>query len=311
MRVFVAGATGAIGRRLVPMLVQAGHEVTPMTRSPDRAARLESEGLRAVVCDAYDADALRRAMLAARPEAVIHELTDIPADVNPRRFAEQFRSTDRLRTEGTRNLLAGAQAVGARRFIAQSIFSAYQPVGGPIKREADRLWSDPPEWAAPIRAVAEVERLLREAEDLETLALRYGYFYGPGTAYASDGSVAERVRKRAFPIGRGASGLWSFIHVDDAAGATLAALDRGDPGAYNVVDDEPATAEAWLPRYAEAVEAPKPLRVPGAVIRLGGGPYAACLMYELRGASNEKAKRELGWSPAHSSWREGFRKELG
>jgi len=311
MRVFVAGATGAIGRRLVPMLIQARHEVTGMTRSPDRASALESQGLRAVVCDVYDTDGVRQAMLVARPEVVIHELTDIPANVNPRRFAEQFRSTDRLRTEGTGNLLAAAQAAGARRFIAQSIFSAYQPTGGPIKREGDRLWSDPPEWAAPMRAVVEMEQLLGGAEHLDVLSLRYGYFYGPGTAYASDGSVAERVRKRAFPIGRGASGLWSLIHVDDAASATVAALDRGEPGAYNVVDDEPATAEAWLPVYADVIEAPKPLRVPGAVIRLGGGPYAAYMMYELRGASNEKAKRELGWSPTHPSWRQGFRKELG
>jgi 2-alkyl-3-oxoalkanoate reductase len=311
MRVFLAGATGAIGRRLVPKLVAAGHEVTAMTRSPERATQLEGQGAHGFVCDVFDADGLTRAMHGARPDAVVHQLTDIPRSVDPRRFAEQFRSTDRLRTEGTANLLAAARRSEAKRFLAQSVAFAHEPAGSMVKREDDGLWTNAPDWAAPMRAVVDLERQVREATDVEALSLRYGYFYGPGTAYAADGTLAERVRKRLFPIPRGASGLWSFVHVDDAADATVAALDHGEPGAFNVCDDEPATVEAWLPVFAEALGAPRPMRAPRFMVRLAAGPYGEHVFYGQRGASNEKARRELGWTPRAPSWREGFQAGSG
>lgn len=311
MKVFVAGATGAIGRPLVGQLVEAGHEVVAMTRSPERAARLRRHGVEARVADVYDREAVRGAVAAAKPEVLVHELTDIPAEIDPRRFAQQFRSTDRLRTEGTRNLLDAAKEAGVKRFVAQSVFSAYEPTGGPIKTEVDPLWADPPDWAAPMRAVADLERVVLESEAVDGVTLRYGYFYGPGTQCASDGALASRVRRRMFPVPARATALMSFVHVEDAASATVLAVDRGPPGAYNVVDDEPAPVSEWLPVFAEAVGAPRPLRVPKLAARLGAGPYGVHMLYEQRGASNEKARRDLGWTLTYPSWRQGFQQALG
>jgi nucleoside-diphosphate-sugar epimerase len=307
MRVFVAGATGAIGRRLVPRLVAAGHEVTGMTRSEEKAGGLREAGARAVVADALDEDAVHDAMREAAPEAVIHQLTALPDRLE---YSDKaLAPTNRLRSEGTRVLLAAAQGAGARRLVAQSIAFLYEPTGDRVKREDEPLARDSPGHVTD--ALRELERQVTHADGLEGLVLRYGYFYGPGTHFAADGGVAEDFRKRRFPvIGRGQA-VYSFIHVDDAAEATVAALERGAPGIYNVVDDEPAPLREWAPAYAQALDAGRPLRAPKLLARLVVGKQAAEFATAMRGASNEKAKRELGWQPAYPSWRQGFREALG
>lgn len=313
MRVFVAGATGAIGRPLVRRLVETGHEVTGMTRSPERAARLEEQGAAAVVVDVFDRERLIEAVTAARPEVLIHQLTDLPAGgVDMRNPEEAYRGNDRVRREGTANLLDAARAAGTRRVVAQSIAFMYAPEGGPVKTEEDPIWLDAPDpFAGSVRTMADVERAVVEAEGLEGLALRYGFFYGPGTYYEPGGAVAREVERRRYPIVGGGGGVSSLIHVDDAAAATVAALDRGTPGVYNVVDDEPAPVREWLPVYAQAIGAAPPRRVPAFVARFAAGRFAVAMSRDLRGASNAKAKRELGWSPRYASWRDGFAAELG
>ena len=307
MRVFVAGASGAIGRPLVPLLVAAGHEVTGTTRSQERAELIAAAGATPAVVDALDAAALRRAVEAAGPEVVVHELTALPDRFDPRR-RDIYDATNRVRREGTRNLLDAARAAGARRFVCQSIAFAYAPGPEPeIKdEEAPLSLGAPPPFGEGVRALAEMERAVLEADGLEGVVLRYGWFYGPGTYYAEDGSMTADVRRRRFPIvGRGV-GLFSFIHVDDAAAATVAAVERGGPGIYNIVDDEPAGQRDWLPVYAEAIGAPRPRRVPVWLARLVAGKMASAINLQP-GASNAKAKRELGWTPRWASWREGFR----
>jgi 2-alkyl-3-oxoalkanoate reductase len=307
MRVFVAGASGAIGRPLISQLVAAGHEVTGTTRSDSKAESIRAAGARPAVCDALDAASLRAAVTEAAPEVVVHQMTALPQRFNPRDKAV-YEATNRVRGEGTRNLLDAARAAGARRVVSQSIAFGYAPGPRPdVKDEDAPLALDaPPPFGDGLRVLEEMERSVVGADDLEGVVLRYGWFYGPGTYYADDGSTASDVRRRRFPvIGRG-TGLFSFIHVDDAASATVAAVERGAPGVYNVVDDEPAPMRDWLPAYAEAIGARKPLRVPAWVARLAAGPMAT-QMGVLPGASNAKAKRELGWEPRWRSWREGFR----
>jgi 2-alkyl-3-oxoalkanoate reductase len=312
MRVFLAGATGVIGRRLVPMLVEGGHEVTGMTRSEAKAGPLRAAGVEPVVCDVFDAEALQEAVVAARPEIVIHELTDLPPSLDPRKLEEQAAGNDRIRKEGTRNLVAAAVAGGARRIVAQGIAFAYAPVGGPVKDEEDALFEDAPwPWSRSVEALQELERLVTKTEGIDGIVLRYGFFYGPGSAYAGDGYVAGEVRRRRFPVVGKGEGVFSFIHVDDAAAATAAAIERGRPGVYNVVDDDPAPMREWLPYYARALGARKPFRVPKLIARLVAGAYTTQMATELRGASNERAKRELGWTPRYPSWRQGFREALG
>lgn len=312
MKVFLAGASGVIGRRLTPMLVGAGHEVTAMTRSEAKTGALREAGAEPVVCDVFDAEALRSVVAAAAPNVVVHELTDLPPSLDPRKMEEQAGGNDRIRTEGTRNLVASAVDAGARRIVAQSIAFAYAPVGGRVKEEDDRLFEDAAwPWSRSVRALQELERLVTETEGIEGVALRYGFFYGPGSAYASDGYIAREVRRRRFPLVGNGEGVFSYIHVDDAAAATVAALERGKPGVYNVVDDEPAPLREWLPHYAQALGAKKPFRVPKLVARLVAGAYTTQMATELRGASNERAKRELGWTPRYASWRQGFREALG
>ena len=310
MRVFLAGASGAIGRPLVPKLIAAGHEVTGMTRSEERAEEIRATGAAAAVVDVFDADALSAAMAAASPEVVIHQLTALPDRMDFRK-KDLYTLTNRLRTEGTRNLLDGARAAGARRFVSQSIAFAYRNDGSLVKTEDEPLLDDAP---APfdegITALHEMETMVLGADGLDGLVLRYGFFYGPGTHYAQDGSVVADVRRRRLPVvGRG-TGVFSFIHVDDAADATLAAVERGAPGVYNVTDDEPAAMSEWVPALADAAGAKRPLRVPLWLAKLVGGKQAGTFASELRGASNEKAKRELGWQPAHPSWRGGFAESL-
>jgi 2-alkyl-3-oxoalkanoate reductase len=307
VRVFVAGASGAIGRPLVAQLVAVGHEVTGSTRSEARAERIRAAGARAEICEALDREALHAAVTEAAPDVVVHQLTALPSRFNPRDKAI-YDATNRLRGEGTRNLLEAARAAGARRMVCQSIAFAYAPGARPeVKDEDAPLATEaPPPFGEGVRTIAEMERAVVDADGMEGLVLRYGWFYGPGTYYGEDGSMAREVRRRRFPvIGRG-TGLFSFIHLDDAASATVAAVERGGPGVYNVVDDDPAPMRDWLPAYAEAIGAKKPLRVPVWVARLAAGKMATAVNVQP-GASNARAKRELGWEPRWRSWREGFR----
>ena len=310
MKVFVAGASGVIGRPLVRQLVAAGHEVAGTTSKPENAARLEAAGATPIVCDALDAEAVKAAVRDSAPEVVISQLTRLPREYNPRKI--DYGPTNRARAEGGHNLIEAAREAGVRRFITQSVAFIYAPEGEMVKDEEARPWTDAPE---PFRSGAdstlEHEREATQTPGLEGVVLRYGQFYGPGTYYASDGNIAEQVRRRRFPIvGRG-EGMFSFIHIDDAASATVASLERGAPGIYNVVDDEPAPLREWLPVYAEALGARRPRRVPTFLARLVAGPFAVAFATQLRGASNAKAKRELGWEPRYASWRQGFREALG
>jgi nucleoside-diphosphate-sugar epimerase len=310
MKVFVAGASGVIGRPLVDELVAAGHEVTGMTSKAENAAPLERAGATAALCDALDADAVGTAVTDAGPEVVICQLTRLPREYNPRKI--DYGPTNRARAQGGHNLIVAARAAGARRFVSQGIAFIYAPEGGMIKDEEARPWTDAPEpFRSGADAMLEHEREVMQTPGLEGVVLRYGQFYGPGTYYARDGNVAEQVRRRRFPIvGRG-EGMFSFIHIEDAASATVAALDAGAPGIYNVVDDEPSPLREWLPVYAEVLGARRPFRVPTFLARLAAGPFAAAFATQLRGASNTKAKRELDWEPLHVSWRQGFREALG
>jgi nucleoside-diphosphate-sugar epimerase len=307
MKVFVAGAAGAIGRRLLPPLVAAGHEVTGTTRSEERAEAIRAAGARAAVCDALDADALRAAVVEARPEVVVHQLTALPHRFDPR-DKQIYAATNRLRVEGTRNLIDAAREAGARRLVWQSIAFAYAPGASPevMDEGAPLALAAAAPFGDAVRSIDEMERAVVGADGLEGLVLRYGWFYGPGTYYADDGSMAADVRRRRFPIIGKGTGLFSFVHVDDAASATVAAVERGAPGIYNVVDDDPAPQREWVPLYAQAIGAPKPLRVPVWLARLVVGSIATMLGLQP-GASNAKAKRELGWEPRWPSWREGFR----
>jgi 2-alkyl-3-oxoalkanoate reductase len=303
VRVFVAGGSGAVGGPLIRRLVAAGHEVTGTTRSKERAVRVRAAGGHAVLCDALDAGALHTAVAEAAPEAVVHELTSLPHRFKPR-DKKLYHATNRLRREGTRNLLAAARTAGAGRFVCQSIAFAYAPIGGPIKDEDAPLFTDAHEpFGDGVRAVAEMERMVLDADGI---VLRYGWFYGPGTFYGSGGSMTADVRRRRFPLVGDGGGISSFVHVDDAADATLVAIERGGAGIYNVVDDDPAPLREWLPLFAEANGARPPLRVPAWLARLVAGDFVAGMATALRGASNAKAKRELGWEPRWSSWRSGF-----
>jgi nucleoside-diphosphate-sugar epimerase len=310
VKVFLAGATGAIGRQLVPLLLADGHEVTGTTRSEARARRLGEQGAKAAALDALDAEAVRRAVAEAEPEVVIHQLTALPRRIDPRKVVRDFALNDRLRGEGTRILVGAARETGARRVIAQSVAFFYAPGPlGTIHREDDPLTTAAPKsMERSVLAVRELEQTVLEADGI---VLRYGYFYGPGTAIAPAGSMGEDLRRRRFPIVGGGAGVWSLIHIEDAARATLCAMERGGSGAYNVVDDHPARVSEWLPALAAASGAPKPMRVPAWIARLAAGSYAVSVMTEAQGASNEKARRELGWEPSYPHWREGFARAFG
>jgi 2-alkyl-3-oxoalkanoate reductase len=311
MRIFLAGATGALGRRLVPRLVAAGHEVVGTTRTEAKTNGLRELGAEAVVLDVLDEVATGEAVARARPEVVVHEATALASLTDLRKFDEQFAETIRLRIEGTPNLLGAARAAGARRFVAQSFAGwPYAREGGPVKTEDDPL--DPHPAAAmseTLDSQRRLESLVLHAEGIEGIVLRYGGFYGPGTSMGEGGTYLEAVRARKFPVVGSGAGVWSFVHIDDAAAATVAAIERGRPGIYNVVDDDPAPVAEWLPALAAAVGAKPPRHVPAWLGRLLGGEPTVLVMTDVRGASNGKAKRELGWTPAHASWRDGF-KEL-
>jgi nucleoside-diphosphate-sugar epimerase len=308
VRVFVAGATGAIGRPLVARLVAAGHEVHGMTRYESKRAMLAELGAVPVVADALDPEQVAAAVGGARPDVIVHQLTAIgPLDM--RHFDRDFAMTNRLRTEGTDHLLSAGQAVGVRRFVAQGVagYGAYGRTGGPLKREEDPLDPTPPrEMRETLAAIRHLEQAVLDARWTEGIVLRYGAFYGPGTSMAPDGEQSELVRRRRFPLVGDGGGVWSFIHVADAAEATVAAVEHGRRGVYNVVDDDPAPVADWLPALARELGARKPMRVPRFIGRLFAGETGVAMMTELRGASNAKAKRELAWRPAHPSWRQGF-----
>jgi nucleoside-diphosphate-sugar epimerase len=310
MKVFVAGATGALGKQLVPMLIGKGHDVVGMTRTETKRDQLRSLGARPVVADALDPDAVRRVVGEAEPDVIVHQLTAIPPSVNIRRLDRDFALTNRLRTEGTDHLLSAGQAVGTKRFVAQSFAGwPFARTGGPVKHEDDPLDADPmPAMRNTLAAIRHVEAAVTGAERTEGLVLRYGGFYGPGTSIALDPPSAQikMIRKRMFPIVGGGTGVWSFIHIEDAATATVAAVEGGPPGVYNIVDDEPAPVSEFLPVLAAAVGAKSPLRVPRWIGRLAAGRAGVVAMTEIRGASNEKAKRELGWQLRYPSWRQGF-----
>ncbi len=306
MRIFIAGASGAVGQPLVRQLAEAGHEVTGMTRTPAKAARLRELGAVPVVADALDREAVMAAVAEARPEVVVHQLTAIAP--MKRNLDASFVLTNRLRTEGTDNLIAAARAAGARRFVGQSFAPwSYKREGGPAKAEDAPLETDPPKHVREtVRAIRYLEAAVTGARDLEGIVLRYGGFYGPGTGLARGGDMLEAVAKGRFPVVGDGGGVWSLVHIEDAAAATVAAIERGRPGIYNIADDEPAPVREWLPALAEAVGGRKPRHMPGFLGRLLMGPAFYTMMTDLRGASNAKAKRELGWTPVFPSYRQGF-----
>lgn len=312
MRIFLAGATGAIGRQLAPMLIAAGHEVTGTTRSPERAQWLRSQGAAAAVLDALDEGAVAAAVQEAAPEAVIHQLTSIPQRLDPRAIERDFKDTDRLRSDATRILVAAARAAGAKRIIAQSIAFSYAPsTPGTLHSESDPLLSGDQAPASFRRSAASLRELERQVLDAGGLVLRYGYFYGPGTAISSTGSTGQDVARRRLPVIGGGGGVWSLIHIRDAAAATVAALTMGESGAYNIVDDEPARVSEWIPALAAALGARPPRRIPAFIARPLAGAYGIAAMTRAQGADNGKARRELGWEPEYPSWRLGFREALG
>jgi 2-alkyl-3-oxoalkanoate reductase len=301
MRVFVTGATGAIGARLVPQLVERGHEVIGTSRSAGKAGRLRAQGAQPVVLDVLDRKAVREAVSAARPDAIVHQATALAGLSDFKNFDQAFALTNRLRTEGTDALLAAAREAGVERFVAQSF--AGWPYGrddGSVKTEDDPL--DPTPVSSMRETLAAIRHLEQTVTDAGGIALRYGGFYG-----SPDDAQLELVRKRRFPIVGDGGGIFSFVHLDDAAAATVLAAERGEPGVYNVVDDEPAPVREWLPALAATIGAKPPRRVPRSVARLVAGESGVLLMTESRGASNAKAKHELGWTLRFPSWRDGFR----
>ena len=308
MKVLVAGATGAIGAQLVPRLVARGHDVIGLTRSPGKRDMVRALGATPAVADALDPDAIARVVADAEPEAILHELTALGGDFDLRHFDRTFALTNRLRREGTDHLLAAGRAVGVRRFIAQSYAGwPHARVGGPVKSEDDPFDDHPAgDMRNTLEAIRYLEHAVLGADWTEGIVLRYGGFYGPGTSLTAGSEMAEVIRKRQMPIVGGGRGVWSFIHIEDAAEATALALERGRRGVYNVVDDEPAAVAEWLPAAAERVGAKPPRRVPRFVGRLLAGETVSVMMTEVRGASNAKARQELGWEPKHASWRDGF-----
>jgi nucleoside-diphosphate-sugar epimerase len=306
MHVFIAGAGGAVGRSLIPLLTSNGHTVTGTTRSAAKAEQLRALGAAPVVLDGLDRAAVLQAVANAGPDAIVHQMTALAGLSDMRRVERSFAQTNRLRTEGTDNLLAAARASGVERVIAQSYTGwPYARVGGSVKTEDDPLDPDPPrQLRTTLDAIRHVETAVTQAGGV---ALRYGGFYGPGTGMAPGGEQWEAVRARKFPLIGDAGGVWSFAQIEDAASAVLAALERWTPGElYNVCDDEPAPVREWLPAAARAAGGKPPRRIPRWAARLVAGEHVVALMCESRGASNAKAKRELGWTPSWPSWREGF-----
>jgi len=313
MKVFVAGSSGAMGRRLVPRLVAGGYEVVAMTRDDGKAAWLCRVGAQPVMADALDRAAVADVVKASEPEVVIHQLTALSGAKSFKNFDKEFALTNRLRTEGTDYLLEAAQAAGVRRVVAQSYGNwNYERTGSAVKTEQDPFDSHPPaNQVKSLQAIRYVENTVVNAGGIEGIALRYGNFYGPGTGLDLGGDIVAQVRKRMFPIVGDGAGIWSFVHMDDAAAAAMAAIEHGRPGVYNVADDEPAPASKWLPDLAAVVGAKPPRHVPVWLGRLAAGEVGVSMMTQIRGTSSGKAKAELGWAPRYRTYREGFREGLG
>lgn len=308
MRIFVAGATGAVGRQLVPILIAAGHSVAGLTRNADKAGMIMRMGAEPIVADGLDAEAIDAAFRAFRPEIVIHQMTGLHGMMNLTHFDRSFAATNRLRTEGTDLLLAAARAVGARRFIAQSYCGwTFSRGGGAVKFENDPLDPDPPaEFRRTLEAIKHLERTVTGSPEPEGVVLRYGAFYGPATGILEP-FMLDQIRRRHMPLIGDGGGWWSFLHVEDAASATVAAIDRAAAGqVYNIVDDDPAQVSEWLPILATMLDAKPPRHVPAWIGRLLAGEHLVAMMTQVRAASNAKARRDLGWQPAHASWRSGF-----
>jgi 2-alkyl-3-oxoalkanoate reductase len=312
MRIFVAGATGAVGRPLVAALISAGHSVVGLTRTPAKADTVKRMGADPVVADGLDPLAIGAAVDSARPDVIIHEMTDLAGASDLRHFDRTFANSNRLRTMGTDFLLSAAREAGVKRFIAQSFCGwAFARTGAPVKTETDELDPDPPrELRGTLEAIRYLEQTVTSSSQPEGIALRYGAFYGPGTGML-DQAMIEQIGHRRVPLIGDGGGWWSFVHVEDAAAATVRAVERGKPGSvYNIVDDEPAQVRDWLPALARMIGAKPPLHVPAWIARLVAGEHIVLMMTQVRGGSNAKAKGELDWRPAHRSWREGFAESL-
>ncbi len=311
MRVFVAGATGAVGSRLIQLLVSAGHSVVGTTRTPDKAEAIRRAGADVAVLDALDGAAVREAVISAKPDVIVHEMTALSGASDLRRFDSVFALTNRLRTEGLDHLLVAAKQAGTPRVIAQSFGGwPFARTGGPVKTEKDPLDQEPPkQLRRTLDAIRYLENRTTNAFEGEGLVLRYGAFYGPGTGML-DRSMIDQLRRRRVPLIGEANGWWSFLHIDDAAAATAIAVEHGAAGIYNIVDDEPAPVREWLPALAALLGAKPPLRVPKWLARLIAGEHIVTMMTETRAGSNAKAKRDLSWRPAHASWRQGFAEVL-
>jgi nucleoside-diphosphate-sugar epimerase len=306
VRVLVAGATGAIGRHLVPLLVAAGHEVHGMTRTESKRALLQEMGALPVVADALHPDQVARVVGKAQPDVIVHQLTSL-AGPGMRALKRGVALTNRLRTEGTDHLLSAGRTAGVERFLAQSNYALYARTGGPVKSEEDPLDPHPPgKLGEGLAAMRHLEDAVVGAGWTEGIVLRYGGFYGPGTNMSPGGELFELIRKRRFPLIGDGGGVWSFVHIADAAMATAAAVEHGSRGVYNIVDDDPAPVAEWLPELSRMLSGKPPRRMPRLIVRMFAGEGGVVMMTDARGASNAKAKRDLGWSPAHPSWRQGF-----
>jgi nucleoside-diphosphate-sugar epimerase len=306
VRVFVAGGSGAIGRVLIPRLVAAGHIVAATTRTQNKVGLIESLGATPVLLDALDEVSVTAVLESFRPDALMNQLTSLPQHYSPRQMGPWFDATNKLRVDGTRILIAAAAKVGARRLVYQSIAFIYKTMGPLVVEENAPVAFDAPEpFGGAVRATVEGERLAMATDGITGVALRYGQLYGPGTYFAAGGDFQRQARARMLPIVGSGAGIFSFLHVDDAATAAIAALERGQ-GVYNITDDEPAAARDWIPAFCRDVGAPPPFRVPAFVARMIAGSFATSALTEGRGASNRKAKSEMGWTPSHPTWRAGF-----
>ena len=309
MKIFLAGATGAVGKRLVPLLLGRGHSVVAITRTPAKATALSAAGVVPVVVDALDRAAVRHAVVSARPDVVVHQMTALTGLRSLKGFDKAFALTNRLRTEGTDNLLAAALEGGVPRFVAQSYtgWPSSPPDGRPSIEEDPLTANVPNSMKQTLEAIRTLEGRVTTASGVVGIVLRYGAFYGPGTSIAAGGEIVEAVRRHSLPIVGGGMGIWSFSHIDDVALATAMAIEAAPAGIYNIVDDEPAPVATWLPALARTLGAKAPFRLPAWIARLAIGDAGVFMMTQSRGSSNAKSKRVLNWQPKYASWRDGFR----
>jgi nucleoside-diphosphate-sugar epimerase len=307
MRVLVTGAGGAVGNRLMRLLISAGHSVVGLTHTPSKAVAIRAAGAETVIVDALNRAAVVEAVAVAKPEVIVHEMTSLSGVNDLRKFDQSFALTNRLRTEGLVNLLTAAQQAGTRRIVVQSFCGwPYARIGGPVKSEDDPLDpAPPPNMRQTLAAIRYLERTVTASSEIEGVVLRYGAFYGDKTGLL-DGPTIDQLRYRRVPLIGNGNGWWSFVHIDDAAAATAIAVERGAPGIYNIVDEEPAPVREWLPALAAMLGAKAPWCLPKLLARIAAGEPIVTLMTEARAGSNAKAKREFAWQPAHPSWRQGF-----